>query len=331
MARSILRLDMRAPGFSRATPGELYAAALDMAAWADERGFEAVALAEHHGVEDGYLPSPLCLAGAIAGRTRRIRVAVIALLLPLYDPVRLAEDLAVLDLASGGRVGVTAGLGYRKVEYDMLGIDWPGRGRVMDEKLAVLLAALRGEACEWRGRRIEVHPRPGSRPHPFLSVGGTGRNAARRAVRFDLPFQPSVQSEEVFDFYRRECAAHGRNAALIPPGSGESIWVSEDPERSWHEIGHHLLHHAASYAGWQDSGAGSVANTDASSIAALRAGGKYLVLTPEECIAHASARPHESLVHFPLCGGTPPELGWRSLELYADRVLPALAGDVGRA
>ncbi len=324
MAFTILRHDMRAPSFSKASAPELYAAALDMSAWADEQGFSLVVVSEHHAVEDGYLPSPLTLAGCVVGRTRSIRIGIMALLLPLYDPVRVAEDLAVLDLASGGRVATTAGLGYRPEEYAMFGADWKGRGRVMDEHLEVLLRAWRGEQFEWRGRSIKVSPRPASQPHPFLAVGGTGRNAARRAARFGLPFQPSVQDEAVFDCYRAECERLGHVPILLPPGDGETLWVSDDPDRSWSEIGHYLLHHAMSYASWQAHSGGSVVNSEATTVEALRAEGKYRILTPDECVACARERPGSALTLFPLCGGTPPDLGWQGLELFAAKVLPRL-------
>ena len=325
MTLSILRLDMRAPDFAKVTQPELYAAALEMSAWADEQGFAMISLPEHHGVDDGYLPSPLTLAGAIAGRTRTIQIRIMALLLPLYDPVRLAEDFAVLDLASGGRIGITAGVGYRVEEYEMLGIDWKNRGKVMDEKLDVLLQALRGEEFDWNGRRGRMSPLPGSRPLPFLTVGGAGRIAARRAARTDLPFQPSVMNPAVFDFYRAECERLGRKPVLMPPGSGEMVWVSEDPDRSWAEIGKYLLYHAVTYASWQSTNAGgSEVNSDATTIEGLRAEGKYKIVTPAECIEYAKSNPDGVVVHFPLCGGTPPELGWQSLELYASKVLPQI-------
>src|SRR5262245_50233663 len=130
MAMVGIRFDLRAPAFAKATHAELYAACLDMCEWADELGLDIAVLSEHHGVDDGYVSAPLTLAAAIAGRTRRININIAAVLIPLHDPVRLAEELAVLDLASGSRVGFVAGLGYREEEFAMAGVDRKARGRL---------------------------------------------------------------------------------------------------------------------------------------------------------------------------------------------------------
>ena len=326
MAMNILRFDMRAPAFSRASGAELYAAALEMTAFADERGFDLVTVSEHHGTDDGFLSAPLPLVGCMVGRTRRIPVSVVALLLPLYDPVKLAEDLALLDLASGGRVSLVAGLGYRPDEYEMLGIDWATRGRRMDESLDLILRAWSGEPFEWQGRRIRLSPVPLTQPLPPIRIGGTGRPGARRAARLDLPYQPSVNDPEVFDFYREECARQGVKPMLLAPGAGEMVWVSEDPDRSWAEIGRHLLHDATVYASWQPAGQRSAVHSNAKSVDQLRAEGKYRILTPDDCIERARARgPGAATVLFPLCGGIPPDLAWPSLELFTNDVMPKLA------
>jgi alkanesulfonate monooxygenase SsuD/methylene tetrahydromethanopterin reductase-like flavin-dependent oxidoreductase (luciferase family) len=327
MPLSLLRLDMRAPGLDPARTAALYDAAVEMAAYVDAHGFDAITLSEHHGAEDGFLSSPIALAGVLAGRTRRVRIQVAALLVPLYDPVKLAEDLAVLDLASGGRVGVVAGMGYRLEEYALLGRDWKARGRLLDEALETLLRAWRGEPFEVGGRRVVVTPPPRTRPHPPLFVGGQSKAAARRAARFGLPFQPASNDPEMLDLYRAECEARGVAPVVLPPGEATSVFVAEDPERAWRELGPHLLHDARTYAGWQPASQRSAVHSDATSVEELRREGKYRVLTPEECVAHARAGgPFAPVIHFPLCGGAPPELGWRSLELYVERVLPALRG-----
>src|SRR5439155_1572857 len=125
-----LRYDLRVPSFCSVTHAELYAACLEQCAWADRLGLDFVVLSEHHGVDDGYLPAPLTLAAAIAGRTKSIRINVAAVLVPLHDPVRLAEQLAVLDLAQvyqaecrrlgfdGGFVHLPSGPGFVHVSDD---------------------------------------------------------------------------------------------------------------------------------------------------------------------------------------------------------------------
>src|SRR3954453_12449870 len=99
---SLLYFNLVRPGEEPADRARAYQAALDMAADADEQGFEQVVLSEHHGTEGGWLPAPLAMAGMVLARTKRIGVSISALTLPLHDAKRVAEDMAVIDLASGG-------------------------------------------------------------------------------------------------------------------------------------------------------------------------------------------------------------------------------------
>src|SRR5256714_12694982 len=139
MAMLGLRYDLRAPSWGSATHAEMYAACLDQARWGDERGIDFVILSEHHGAEDGYVPAPVTMAAAVAGRTRRIGINIAAILVPLHDPVRLAEELAVPDLASGGRGSVVAGRGYRYEEFEMAGIDRKQRRELVEGEVDVML------------------------------------------------------------------------------------------------------------------------------------------------------------------------------------------------
>ncbi|WP_264991076.1 LLM class flavin-dependent oxidoreductase, partial [Mycobacterium kiyosense] len=126
-----LRFDMRAPDWA-APAADLYAAAIDMCGWAETRGAVLALLSEHHGADDGHLPVPLILASAIAARTRNLAILVAAVPIPLWDPVRLAEEIAVLDLISRGRVSYALGVGHRRQEYEHFGLDMATRGRVAD-------------------------------------------------------------------------------------------------------------------------------------------------------------------------------------------------------
>jgi alkanesulfonate monooxygenase SsuD/methylene tetrahydromethanopterin reductase-like flavin-dependent oxidoreductase (luciferase family) len=94
-----MRFDMRAPDFGGSTT-DLYQAAIDMAEWAETRGCIAAVISEHHSSSDGYIPSPLLLASAMAARTNQIFISIAAALMAFYDPIRLAEDMAVLDIAA---------------------------------------------------------------------------------------------------------------------------------------------------------------------------------------------------------------------------------------
>src|SRR5262245_19247461 len=114
---------MRAPDFG-GPPADLYEAAIDISEWAEGIGFESVTLNAHHNTIDGYLPSPMVLGAGIASRTTRIHIEIAALVVTLHHPIRVAEDLAVLDLISRGRLSVVFGLGYRRPEFEMFGVDW---------------------------------------------------------------------------------------------------------------------------------------------------------------------------------------------------------------
>jgi len=315
-----IRFDLRAPAFGTATHAELYAACLDQCAWAEEQGLDLVVLSEHHGVDDGYLPAPLTLAAAIAGRTRRININIAALLVPLHDPVRLAEELAVLDLASGSRVGFVAGLGYREEEFSMAGVDRKARGRLLEEYVQVLRQAWSGEPFEWRGRTIRVTPRP--RSEPLMLVGGSTAAAARRAARLRLGFFPAIGDAQLADIYQAECARLGFTGFVSLPGGPGFVHVSDDPEGEWARVGPYSLYDAQTYAAWQPPGLRSAMHVEARTVDDVRRSSAYRIVTPEECVA--LARETGRIVLHPLMGGMPPALGWQGLRLFAEKVLPRI-------
>lgn len=316
-----LRYDLRAPSFGPPAE-ELYRTALEQCAWAEEQGFHMAALSEHHGAEDGYCPSPLMLAGAICGRTRSLRILVAALVLPLHDPIRLAEDLAVLDLASGGRVDLIIGAGYRPEELTMFGREMGDRVELVEEGVKVLRAAWSGEEFEYRGRRVQVTPRPARPGGPMLLMGGATKGAARRAARIGDGFVPVDLS--IWPAYEQACRELGRDPGPPPPLGGPLfLHVADDPERAWQQIAPHALHETNSYGAWLASAEGIARYTPTDDAESLRAGGTYAVVTPEECVKMAGEA--GTLRLHPLMGGLPPALSWESLELVSSKVLPRLS------
>ena len=293
----------------------------------EANGCVAVQVCEHHVSSDGYLPAPLILASAIAGRTRRLPIQVAALILPLHDPIELAEQMSVLDLISGGRVSYVLAVGYREQEYAACGRDFSARGRRMDACLEALQRAFSGDPFVFEGRPVRVLPRPATPGGPPLLLGGHSVAAARRAARFGLGMlTQGGGGASLADLYRAECARHGRapGAFIDPPADiVPSAFVAEDVDQAWQQLGPHLLHDAQMYAAWLGE-SGSVSKSRAASVAELRAEqGPYRIFTPEEAVSYL--RRSGILLMHPLCGGIPPALAWEHLQLVAKKVLPALA------
>jgi alkanesulfonate monooxygenase SsuD/methylene tetrahydromethanopterin reductase-like flavin-dependent oxidoreductase (luciferase family) len=321
MPVTVVRFNLVEPGATPASLGARYRAALEMAAYADEHGITTVQTEEHHGVDNNWLPSPFAFAGAVFGATRRIAVTVSAVIGPLHDPLRLAEEIAVLDLLSGGRLVTVAGIGYRPEEYALFDVEWRRRGRLQDELLETLLKAWTGEEFEYRGRTVRITPRPFTDPHPLLLVGGSSKAAARRAARLGLPFFPSAHLPDLEAYYKERLVEYGTEGwTMMPTAETPLLHIAENPDEAWARHGEHFLHEARTYASWQSGDIRSAVRSAAASVEELRAEGVYRILTPDECVEQGL----DNLVLHPLAGGMPVEEGWRSLRLFAERVLPAL-------
>lgn len=323
--RLTLRYDMRAPAFG-APPPRLYAAAIEQSAWADRLGFATVHIAEHHGADDGYCPAPIVLASAIASRTERIRIHLSALVAVLHHPLRLAEDLAVLDVISGGRLGVTLGIGYRPHEYAMFGVEKRRRVPILEEIIEVLGKAWTGEPFEFRGLDVVVRPIPVQRPGPPLLIGGSTEASALRAARLGDGYVPADPA--LYDVYADERRRLGLDVPAPNPRRGPLfVHVSDDPERDWAVVAPHLLYATNATAEWaKERGVGKTPYPPAAGVDDLRRSGKFVVVTPEECVAMAQELGTGAELSLqPLMGGIDPEVAWAGLERFESQVLPALA------
>lgn len=321
-----LRFDMRASA-SAAPAKELYAAAIEMCAWAESRGAVAAVLSEHHGTADNHLPSPLILAAAIAARTERLAIMLAAVVLPFCDPVRLAEEMSVLDIISNGRVAYVFGTGHRREEYEHFGVDFGRRGKLADEKLALLLALLSGEPVVCGNRRVHVTPPPDTMGGPRIMIGGGSIAAAKRAGRFGLGLLAQANTPGMREAYESACHAHGLKpgrAQFPDPHAPTTIFVAEDVDKAWEEIGPYLLHDAVTAAAYRHGDEGVASISRAKTINELRAKhGAYRIFTPDEAVAYLQSG--RSLGLLPLCGGLPPALAWPHLQLAADAIASARA------
>lgn len=320
----VISYEMRAPEFG-APARELYAAVQDQVEWADALGFDIVGLGEHHASPDGYNPSPLVMAAALGARSTRILLRPSVLLAPLYDPIKLAEDAAVVQLLSQGRLLLGIGGGYRPAEFEMFGRRLEDRWRAVGETVELLRLAWTGEPFEWRGRRCHVTPTPDP-PPPILLGGGTPA-AARRAARIADGWLPPLDPR-LWAPYRAECVKLGKADPGDYPVQGPIfLWISKQPEKAWDRLAPHVLHQLRSYSEWtveafgKPSGPYAADMTDGS----VRQSPGYQVLTPEDTLALAGRLGPASVLYLnPLLAGISPRESWEMLRLYEREVHPHL-------
>ena len=241
---------------------DIYAETIDLIVYAEDLGFDYVMLTEHHFVEDGYSPSYAPIAAAVAARTKRIRIVSYVLLLPFHNPLRLAEDVAVSDLISNGRVELGVGAGYRKEEYDGFGLDRSERGRRMDEGCEVLLKAWTEEnwsfaGQHWTFNNVTMTPKAVQQPHPRLWISARARAPALRAARFKAPLQlPPIQDIGVeaerasYGAYAQALAAAGRDPADFPVMGMFGAIVTDDLTRTGAAMGEAVRWRRELYASW---------------------------------------------------------------------------------
>jgi len=323
MAMSLARFNMIDPHGDASQVADRYRAMLEMASYLDQNGFTGLTFEEHHGVKNGWSPTPMMNAAMIAARTENLMLTISALLLPLHDPIRVAEDLAVLDIVSRGRAMTIFGLGYRPAEYQLHGKNWNSRGQLMTECVEVVLKAWSGEAFMHNGQEVVVRPRPETQPHPTIFLGGTSRIAARRAAKFGLPLSTAAHLPELETYYNEKCQEYGtQGMCVMPSAKTQMLFVDEDPDQAWAELGEYFFHEASTYASWQTPDITSAVTSKASNPQELREEGIYVVRTPQECVEIAQTQGDAALFsHHPLCGGLPIDRGWQSLQLFVDAVL----------
>jgi alkanesulfonate monooxygenase SsuD/methylene tetrahydromethanopterin reductase-like flavin-dependent oxidoreductase (luciferase family) len=313
----------------RSPPGttphrELYAAMLDICAWADENGFACANFGEHHASTSGYNPSPLVTCAAVAGRTKRIGMRPNVLLAPLYDPIKLAEDSAVLSLVSGGRFSLAIGSGYRAREYALFGRDLDKRWTLLMEAARVLKQAWTGQPFTHRG--LEVIIRPVTDPAPKLLLGGgaaVARRAAHIADGYSIPHDTTH-----WEIYRQECIAIGKpDPGPAMPLGPVFLWVAEDVEAAWKMLTPHILSQIEEYAAFTIEAYGEQAGPYKGDIdaAAIHHNPAYRVMTPTEAVELGhTLGPRGLLLFNPLMGGIAPAEAWKMLELFRTQVLPHL-------
>ena len=305
----------------------LYQVSLEQAAWADKRGLCDIWLSEHHG--SIFISSPLVLAGALGAVTERARIIVGCLLLPLHDPIRVAEDHIMASNISRGRTEVIVGIGYVASEYEMFGLSLSERGKLADKKLPVYVAAMAGEPFDFDGRRGRVLPGPYRGKRPPVLGGGAVPASAKRAARYCDGFAPADGAQSLIDTYHLECERLGRKpGAVRRPCLPLYVHVTNDPEKAWSVLGPSFLHEMNYYGKWaaeSSSAKISYAPTPEplTDVNVVRSSPAYAVVTPQECIELARKLPDGSYICLRVNKpGIHTDMSWESLELFANDVMP---------
>jgi len=320
---TVLRFNFACPQGDPRTQSRLLSAALELAQWGESHGITSISVDEHHATGHGWSCNPIMAAAMFLARTSRLIASVDCALGPLWNPVRLAEDIALVDNMSRSRLHTTVGLGYRTVEYDIIGADFSQRGALMDNLLERMLSVWSGA-----GPDEAICAGTWTRPHPPLYVGGGARATARRAVRFRLPLSLADHLPDLAAYYRQLCAEAGMTPVIVMPGpiNRGMIFLHEDPEQAWAELGDYILWEAVTYGGWSADQRSFMHLPGVQTLDEVRTSGRYRFLTPDQLIAEVrGSDDYGPLMMHPLVGGVPVDEAWKSVQLLTDKVLPALA------
>jgi probable F420-dependent oxidoreductase len=328
------------PGSDRTFERE-YREVLDMVRLAESVGFDSAWVSEHHGAGDGYLPSLLPVLAAFAAATSRLQLGTGVVLTPFHDPLRLAEDAAVVDQLSGGRLILGLGLGWREEEFRMFGQPIGERVPRTTEAIEILRRSWTGDRFSFDGRihsydRVQVTPRPAREGGIPIYLGGETDRAVRRAGRLADGY---IRSRSDLGSAKRAAAVAREGVAEARKDWGRfglaqliSAFVSEDGD-AWDLVREGARHHIGVYSGWaegsdtpgkgfwvsppDDERLGRIvhAGTSREVADALR---PWVQAFADHEVFHLVVR-----LHYP---GMDVDVAARAVELFAERVMPALRG-----
>ncbi len=324
--------DFRNPEQWRKPWSDFYAEVLDIIAWTEEIGFEGAWIPEHHLADDGYVPSPMMVLSAIAARTKRMKLGAGIALAPLYNPMRFAEDCAILDIMSDGRVEMGLGIGYRRAETNAFGVDFTKRGRMFDEWLQITTRLWAGETVDFTGDFYSVQGArlmpPAPRGRIPLFIGGFADKAIARVALYADGY---IGDEKISNLYLEKLRAQGKQAgAGRMRVTGLTTVVARDPEKAMEELAPHFLHVNNTYGEWfkEDEALGNASTFEPMSLETFKQSGILQIMTPEDAIAMFRRLQQEMpLDHYMMMlpPGLPTDRFVEYAELFAKEVIPAFA------
>jgi probable F420-dependent oxidoreductase len=322
-------------GFIPIEGGHFYREALEEVVRAEELGFDSVWMEEHHGVKDHYWPSPLPVLAGFAMRTSRLLLGTDILVFPFYHPVRLAEDIALLDVMSGGRFIFGTAIGYKPDEFALYGTPLEKRGARFEEGLQLMKALWMGDAVTFKGRHYQadnasIEPKPISKPHPPIWVGGWGKLTLKRAATMADAWIPGPTADlaRLLDG-QQQILAHRAAAGLTAPLAEWPLTrdvIIADRNAKARELAerHIMVSYRDEYAGgWKHPFIDRSIATDLDNLMRDR----FIIGGPEQCIAQLRRFVEAFGMTHVICRlffpGMPHQHIMRELELLAREVMPA--------
>ncbi|MFN0096318.1 MAG: LLM class flavin-dependent oxidoreductase [Dehalococcoidia bacterium] len=325
-----LLYDLRNPPEWHIPTHELYAETLDHIQAMEALGFPVIWVTEHHFIDDEYLPSCLTFASAIAVKTKKVTIGTAVLLLPLHDPIQVAEDAAVVDNLSNGRLRLGLGIGYKLEEFEAFGVPRKERGSRMEEGIEVIKRAWGNGPAGFEGKHyrfdnINVTPKPVQRPVPEIWLAGRADVTVERAARVG----DGLLAVGDASLHRKFKDAWARNGRSGPARVGAFAWSypADNPGMAWESCGAHTAYRAKNYADWY--GAAADLPTDRTWRSAADAGASpgtnaNLFQHPEQTVEHLltlASNGVDSAIYFATFPGLRPSATIPFFELMAKEVL----------
>jgi probable F420-dependent oxidoreductase len=322
-------------GFIPIEGGHYWAESLEEVTRGEELGFDSVWMEEHHSVTNHYWPSPLTILAGYASRTSRVMLGTDILVAGFYHPARLAEDVALLDVMSNGRMTLGIAIGYKPDEFALYGVDLEKRGARFEEQLAIMRGLWTEDRVSVKGRYYTVEgrlePKPLTRPHPPVWIGGWGDLTLRRAATLAdnwIP-GPTADLKRLLDGKKRfleNRAAAGRTAAVDEWPLTRDVIIA-DTDRQARELAeaHIMVAYRREYAGgWRHPFIDASIATDLDRLMEDR----FIIGGPDQVIAKVRRFVEQYGMTHLICRlffpGMPHRHIMRELELISREVMPAL-------
>ncbi|BFM07535.1 LLM class flavin-dependent oxidoreductase [Halioxenophilus aromaticivorans] len=323
--------DFRNPKPWQRSYTDVYHDVLDFIEWTEQVGFYGAWVPEHHCADDGYMPSPLTILGSVAARTKKLKIGTGVGLGPLYHPVRFAEDCAVVQNLSGGRLEIGLAIGYRRREAEALSAEFSRRGKRFDEFLNVVTQLWLGEVVSVDGdffsiQNASLSPLP--EHHIPLYLGGFADKALERVAKFGDGY---FGNEDVCENYLNKLAKYGKDSSQARIRiQGLFFVVADNPDEAMEELAPYYHYVNNCYGEWlNEDKASGVDNTKllkAQSLDEFIASGVLQIKTPTQAIEYfqnmLTRTPVEHFIMM-LPPGIPTKTFKKYAQTFAEKVMPA--------